>query len=108
MINLREVNMRISLVRFATVLLLAALAGACANEKTEPEQEIAQLRMDIEQLTNALGRLEFRIYELENQQGTGDAVNDQAAGITNAEPPPIETATAPGESALRFDLAPAE
>ena len=104
--------MRISLARSAPVLLLAALAVACTNENKDQTQELAQLRMEIEQLTNAIGRLEFRIYELESQQDTDEAVNDQAAGVRNENAVSTgatqEAEPAPEKSTRRFDLAPVE
>lgn len=104
--------MRILLARSAAILLLAALAGACANDKNEQEQELQQMRMEIEQLTNALGRLEFRVYELENQQGVGSSVEDQAGDVTSKNAPGTGTTAgteaAPENSGKRFDLAPVE
>lgn len=108
--------MRISYTRSALILLLATLTGACANDKGEQVQEIAQLRMEIEQLTNALGRLEFRVYELENQQGAaeapGESADGRATGTTDKNAPATgalsDTESAPEESGKRFDLAPVE
>ena len=104
--------MRIPLARSAPVLLLAALAVACTNENKDQAQELAQMRIEIEQLTNALGRLEFRIYELESQQGTDAAANNQAAGVTSENAVSTgatqEAEPAPEKSTRRFDLAPVE
>jgi hypothetical protein len=104
--------MWISMARSAPILLLAALAGACANDKSEPEQELAQMRMEIEQLTNALGRLEFRVYELENQQGAGPSGDAKAAAAMDQNAPAQgvapNTESAPGKSDKRFDLSPVE
>lgn len=98
--------------RFMLILSLALLAGACANEKSEPEQELAQMRMEIEQLTNALGRLEFRVYELENQQGAGQAGDAEAVDTLNQNAPAQGTASntesSPEKNDKRFDLTPVE
>jgi predicted nucleic acid-binding Zn-ribbon protein len=92
--------------------MIAALAGACANDKNEQQQELQQMRTEIEQLTNALGRLEFRVYELENQQGSESSVDDQAADVTSENARGTGTIsgteTAPESIGKRFDLAPVE
>jgi hypothetical protein len=104
--------MWISVARSMLILSLAVVAGACANDKSEPEQELAQMRMEIEQLTNALGRLEFRVYELENQQGAGQSGDDKAADAMDqnapATKPAPNTDSAPEKNDKRFDLAPVE
>jgi hypothetical protein len=101
-----------SVARSAPILLLAALAGGCANDKNEPEPELAQMRMEIEQLTNALGRLEFRVYELENQQGASESAGDKAPDAIDQNAPATEAApdteSATEKSDKRFDLAPVE
>ena len=51
--------------RIYAVLTLAipftALLGGCAGERDEQEQRLAAMQTEIEQLTNAFGRLEFRL-----------------------------------------------
>ncbi len=102
-----------SLARPALVLLLAVLTSACDRDNNEQQQELAGLRVEVEQLTNALGRLEFRVYQLEDQL-PADAVNepatasgDQKAIGSNAAPA-AEESTASEQNDKRFDLAPVE
>jgi uncharacterized lipoprotein len=105
--------MSASLARPAFALLLVALTSACARDNNEEQKELAELRVEVEQLTNALGRLEFRVYELENQQPAA-AVNapatpsgDPDTSGSRAAPAPEATA-APEQNDKRFDLAPVE
>ena len=101
-------------VRLVSALLLAALLSACASGKDEQEKELAAMRTELEQLTNALGRLEFRVYQLENQQ-LPDGVKDSAEAevtinsSTNTAADPASDQSAPlRQSDKRFDLAPVE
>lgn len=102
-----------SLARPALVMLLAALTSACARNSDEQQKELAEMRVEIEQLNNALGRLEFRVYELENQQPTG-TINEPATSSPNpttsgsGATAPAEETAAPEKSDRRFDLAPVE
>jgi len=101
-------------VRPVSALLLAALLSACAGGKDEQEKEVAAMRTELEQLTNALGRLEFRVYQLENQQlpeSTEDAAEAAApaeSGTTSAAESAPDPTTSPRQTDKRFDLAPVE
>lgn len=87
------------------LLLCLALAGcepATNDTVVAPaapdDATTADLRAELERLENALGRLEFRVYELE-----------AAAGMTEpAEPPPAQDLAAPAPPAGAIDLTPVE
>ena len=72
------------------------------DSSTATQQEVAQLQMELDQLANAVGRLEFRLYELENHHGdTADMPAQTEPNISahdNNEP----------DSGKRYDLTPVE
>ena len=98
----------ILLERLALAALVACLISSCArNSEPHSHDEVTELKSELEQLANQVGRLEFRIYELENnhssQPSTGDAVaepDDSHSGNNAATPADTET------NAGRFDLTP--
>ena len=56
------------LIRAATATLLVFLVSSCDRDSAQhSHDEIAQLEAELEQLGNQVGRLEFRIFELEAQ-----------------------------------------
>jgi uncharacterized protein (DUF2141 family) len=95
--------------RFVIILLFAALSSACASDSSE-QKELAELRMEIEQLTNALGRLEFRVFELENQQSpaTDDEPEAAAADNSTGTEPAADPSAMQDQGNKRFDLVPVE
>ena len=57
----------ILLKRLALAALVACLVSSCArNSEPHSHDEVTALKSELEQLANQVGRLEFRIYELEN------------------------------------------
>jgi hypothetical protein len=102
--------MRYSRSKIAGSIAVIALLGGCTNDQNE-QQELAELRLEIEQLTNALGRLEFRVYELENQLNLESGTNGETAdaAVENADAVPAPATPRTQEPAAgRFDLTPAE
>jgi len=76
----------------AVSLLTAVMVVGCAGDTSNgTQEEIDALRADLDQLTNAVGRLEFRIYELENYHPAAngtvetDEVDDSSATSAPAE-----------------------
>ena len=56
------------LIRVTVAMLLVFLVGGCDQDSAQHRHdEIAQLEAELEQLGNQVGRLEFRIFELEAQ-----------------------------------------
>ena len=96
------------LIRLAAAMLATCLVAACdRNSEQHSHDEIAMLQAEIEQLANQVGRLEFRIYELENlsssQPSVGNAVaepDDRYSG-NNAD-----TAAEAQTNDGRYDLTP--
>ncbi len=63
----------------AAALAMSLAAGGCAGDTADDsamQAEIDALRSDLDQLANAVGRLEFRIYELENFHPAGNGAID--------------------------------
>ena len=86
----------VKLVTWAALLSLTA----CGQQPAEQDGgDIEALQLEIEQLTNAVGRLEFRVYELENYHA------DPAAS-SPAQPPTAKPAAEPTDR--RYDLTPTE
>jgi negative regulator of genetic competence, sporulation and motility len=100
--------------RIYAVLTLAipftALLGGCAGERDEQEQRLAAMQTEIEQLTNAFGRLEFRVTQLEDQLVAG-ATNSSTEPTMNSDSSSttqdVAEAASP-QSDKRYDLAPVE
>jgi len=85
----------------STLLMLISGCEQTDNTRDDTQlKELTELRTEIEQLTNAVGRLEFRVYELENHHSTTGI--EQPADMT----PIDEAEKVPG--AKRYDLTPAE
>jgi len=67
------------LKRLALASLVACLVSSCArNSEPHSHDEVTALKSELEQLANQVGRLEFRIYELEN--------NNMSAQSTDGDP----------------------
>jgi len=96
------------LIRLAAAVLAICLVSACdRNNEQHSHDEVTALQADLEQLANQVGRLEFRIYELENhhssQPSVGDAVAEPDDSYSdNNTDTPAETETNGG----RYDLTP--
>ena len=81
---------------------LMSLTG-CGQQPAEQDNgDIEALQLEIEQLTNAVGRLEFRVCELENYHA------DPAAGHSDSATQPATAETASPSSDKRYDLTPTE
>ena len=76
----------------AASLLTAVMVVGCAGDTNDSgQEEIEALRQDLDQLTNAVGRLEFRIYELENYHpGTSGTVETTEVDDSSATSAPAE------------------
>ena len=55
-----------NLVCTIAIFVTAGLSGCDRPASEHGHEELQQMQLEIEQLTNQVGRLEFRIYELEN------------------------------------------
>ena len=67
-------------MRVAAVTLAACLISSCDRDNSQhTHDELTQLQGEFEQLANQVGRLEFRIYELENHHPSQTAGGDTAA-----------------------------
>jgi uncharacterized protein (DUF2141 family) len=67
--------------RLALAALVTCLVSSCArNSGPHSHDEVTELKSELEQLANQVGRLEFRIYELENhhssQPSAGNALSE--------------------------------
>ena len=82
-----------------------AAAGLVACEPAGDRAAQAALQQDIERLENEIGRLEFRVYQLENallsDESAADPAGPDVTGPSSAEPAPEAR---PG----RYDLTPVE
>ena len=75
------------LIRVITSTLLIFLISSCDRESTQhSHDEIAELKAEFEQLGNQVGRLEFRIFELEAQLSSETPARETTieTGITNS------------------------
>ncbi len=88
------------------LLLLIAIVSGCmlaACERPAAGNDAAELRAEIEQLENQLGRLEFRVYELE--QTVGGNLPQQRDAALPEDSNPVRK---PPSDAGRYDLTPVE
>lgn len=90
------------MIRHALLCGLAAATLAACEPAADPAANTA-LQQDIERLENEIGRLEFRVYQLENAvlNGSTVATPDEPAAATPAE-------QAPGPAGGRYDLTPVD
>lgn len=93
---------RVGNLLWLLILPAVLLSGCDSGQQTTPAPDkpadSAELKLDIERLENALGRLEFRVFELENTTTETEAAADTAG--TAAE--------SPAASTDRYDLTPVE
>ena len=92
--------MKITKTLIAGLTTALLLTGCTNGGDSATQEELAALRLEIERLTNEIGRLEFRVYELENRP-------TDAPGATAPE----KTRKADqdsGQPAGEFDLTPVE
>jgi len=77
------------LVYTIAILATAGLSGCDRPAVEHGHEELQQMQLEIEQLTNQVGRLEFRIYELENNvAGTAsDALPTEVESTTSTSEP---------------------
>lgn len=87
-------------------LPFALLITGCDRSADEHDHAaIDELRMEIEQLTNTVGRLEFRVYELEDHHNDVPVIRAPSSydqEQDNSEPEADDSQTDGG----RFDLTP--
>jgi uncharacterized protein (DUF2141 family) len=95
--------------------LLAAgilLINGCAQPDNEhTHEELGQLQLEIEQLTNEVGRLEFRIFELENRHPESsemDADDQPIREEADKAAKQVVPSGKPGSADKGYDLTPAE
>ena len=95
---------------FSTIAMAVTVGvSGCDRPAIEHDhEEFQQMQLEIEQLTNQVGRLEFRIYELENN--VAGAASDAAA---NTElPTEVENTTLSDEPLKtadgQYDLTPVQ
>jgi hypothetical protein len=90
------------------VIVTAGLSGCDRPAVEHGHEELQQMQLEIEQLTNQVGRLEFRIYELENNLA-GTASDTES---TEELPTEAENTTASDESLNsadgQYDLTPVQ
>jgi phage shock protein A len=96
------------LIRVTVAMLLVFLVGGCDRDNAQHQHdEIAQLEAELEQLGNQVGRLEFRIFELEAQLSaaipTADAATE-AGSLNSSDDRSTPVKTADGN----YDLTPIE
>jgi hypothetical protein len=83
-----------SLICFA--LLCFSITGCEPSDSQDSQPSTAELQAELEQMENQIGRLEFRVFELEQQLSENPAVATQKAPTA-----------APADQG-RFDLTPVE
>jgi hypothetical protein len=93
------------LVCTIAILATAGLSGCDRPAVEHGHEELQQMQLEIEQLTNQIGRLEFRIYELENNiPGTAsdaEATEELPTEVENTTPTNGALRTADGQYDLR-------
>ena len=73
------------LIRVTVATLLVFLISSCDRDNAQHRHdEIAQLEAELEQLGNQVGRLEFRIFELEAQLSAGTPTGEATTEIGKA------------------------
>jgi hypothetical protein len=70
------------LIRVTVATLLVFLVGGCDQDNAQHHHdEMTQLEAELEQLGNQVGRLEFRIFELEAQLSAGTPAGEATTEI---------------------------
>ena len=96
------------LIRATVAMLLVFLVGGCDQDSAQHRHdEIAQLETELEQLGNQVGRLEFRIFELEAQLSTGTAAGEATTEIGDPNSS-NDRSTAVKTDDKHYDLTPVE
>ena len=95
---------RTGLIGIAIVAASLSFAGCAREDATAHQEEIEELRLELEQLANAVGRMEFRIYELENQNGAASPAPAEEPLSSTGNVPDVEQPASDG----KFDLTPME
>ena len=88
-------------MRMTTFTVLAAVAALAGCSADAPPHRDAELQAELDRLENEIGKLEFRVYELEQALMAPAA---DAAPAADKAPPATDGATAEG----RYDLTPVE
>ena len=96
------------LVCIIAIFVAASLSGCDRPTSEHGHEELQQMQLEIEQLTNQVGRLEFRIYELENNL-TGTASD---AEVTEELPTEVKNTTSTSRTLEtedgQYDLTPVQ
>ena len=96
------------LVCTIAILAIAGVSGCDRPAVEHGHEELQQMQLEIEQLTNQVGRLEFRIYELENNAaGTAsdaEATEELMTEVENTMPTSGPLKTEDGQ----YDLTPVQ
>jgi len=96
-------------MRAAATALVALLVVGCDRDNGQhTNDEITQLQAEFEQLANQVGRLEFRIYELENQHSTQSPADGTVESDAPASGAKVTSPEKPAANRGRFDLTPVE
>ncbi len=101
-------NFSTLMIRVSVATLLVFLVGGCDRDSAQHRHdEIAQLEAELEQLGNQVGRLEFRIFELEAQLSAGSPAGEASTEIRTPNSS-IDRGTAVKTDDGHYDLTPAE
>jgi hypothetical protein len=96
------------LIRVAIATLLLFLISSCDRDSTQhSHDEIARLETELEQLGNQVGRLEFRIFELEAQLSAETSAGEATTEIGNPNSGNDRGATVKTDDG-HYDLTPVE
>jgi len=98
------------LIRLTAAALVIGLISSCARDSGQhTHDEIIQLQTELEQLGNQVGRLEFRLFQLEDQLSSQSPAS--AAGGGSDSPQMINDAITSERTEIEdghFDLTPVE
>ena len=86
--------------RITAICLALVCVTVAGCEPGDPNPDTTEFQAELEQMENQIGRLEFRVFELEQRLGeiTGDSVRPDSAPPTTASPADQD----------RYDLTPVE
>ena len=96
------------LIRLAAAVLATCLFSACTrNSEQHGHDEVTELQAELEQLANQVGRLEFRIYELENNNMSAQSTDGDATAVDDTDHRDESRSTAAPKTADgSYDLTP--